>query len=132
MATDKEAAVLQKYEPFLVQSKNFGYRPPLLFLTPFRLGALEPCNVRRSVAAPSRGRFLSLNMYTLLSRDKLFCALTCQLMTKSVKGVRKHMKGHHFQAAKGATPVPPSSNPKSPSIHRQWINASRTEHVFTA
>lgn len=35
-------------------------------------------------------------------RDKLYCALTCQLLGKSLDAVRQHMRGKKFQRAKGA------------------------------
>ncbi len=33
--------------------------------------------------------------------DKLFCALTNQLITRSLEAVKQHMKGRRFQKAKG-------------------------------
>lgn len=36
----------------------------------------------------------------MLGRDKLYCALTCQLLGKSVAAVRQHMRGRKFQRAK--------------------------------
>lgn len=40
-------------------------------------------------------------MCRIARRDKLYCALTCQLLGKSLDAVRQHMRGKRFQRAKG-------------------------------
>jgi hypothetical protein len=46
-----------------------------------------------------------------MCRDKLYCALTCQLLAKSLDAVRQHMGGKKFQRAKGAARLPASRPP---------------------
>ena len=41
----------------------------------------------------------------IISREKLYCALTCMLINKNMESLRKHMKGKAFLKAKGDLPL---------------------------
>jgi hypothetical protein len=66
----------------------------------------------------------------------LYCALTGQLIDKSVEAVKKHMKGKKFQRAKGADPLPfnayQGSNSLWPPLRSQHISHLQQGHLANA
>ena len=115
-AADAKKA-LAKYEPFLVDSRNFECalpplsqpaRAPCLYSGALFTASLNERSVMNGMQGLERQGQVTwrgshgevTGQRAACARDKLYCSLTCQLLGKSVAAVRQHMRGKKFQRAK--------------------------------